>query len=123
MGSGSGHSSASLHQDQISGGKQLAKTSISLTTSYSVEHHMFANKMAKNKKGNCSAFALMGKADAAWRSTNHNFIRNLPTTPSFMAHPAVRYWQAAALTSSMSLMLVFMVPHTGNALWKTVWKM
>ena len=84
---------------------------------------MFANKVDKNKKGSCSAFALMGKADVACSSTHHNFILNLPTTPCFMALPAVRYWKSELLIASMNLMLVFIVPHTGSLCWKTLWKM
>lgn len=87
-----------------------------------MEYHMFANKIAKNKRSSCSAFALMGKADVACSSTHHNFSLNLPATPCFTAHPAVRYWKSELLIASMNFILVFIVPHTSSRCWRTVWK-
>lgn len=111
-----------LTPSRLDSRRKNAKTPISLTTSYSAEYHMFAHKVAKNKWGNCSAFALMGKADAACSSTHHNLILSLPTTPCFTAHPAVRCWKSELLIASTNLMLLFIVPHTGSLRWKRGWK-
>lgn len=48
---------------------------------------MFANKVAKNKKCNCSAFALMGKADVACSSYPPQLYFQFMHHPLFYGSP------------------------------------
>lgn len=57
---------------------------------------MFANKAAKNKKCNCSAFALMGKADVACSCYPPQFYSQFTHHPLFYGSPCGKILEVRA---------------------------